>query len=112
MEGDKEIPLLENVLLYVHCQGKKKFWKDFTITINDREIRDVPIKNGLSMDTGLRKGDLIWDVVVCTGCLRIQGYAFRIRECVEELHLEIKGKKVTLNGRGPVLTDIEACLLM
>jgi hypothetical protein len=112
MEADREIPLLQNVLLYVHCREKKKFWSDFTVTINGRELKVIPFKDGLSVDTGLRKGDLVRDVCVCTGCLNVRGCVFQIRDCVDELHLYIKKKKMTLNGQEPVLTGREGCLLM
>nr|WIL04852.1 hypothetical protein Cduv_372 [Cedratvirus duvanny] len=117
MEGDKQVPLLENILLYVHCSKKGNIGfpygrKDFTLSINGKEIRNIPLKNGFSLDTGIQKGDLINDVFVCTGSLKIKAYAFRIRECVDELHLEVKKGKVTLNQKQPILRDCTNCSLM
>lgn len=110
---DKEVPLLENIFLYIRYKKKRLFKGDFTIIINDRQLNNVPFKDLTCVDTGLRKGEFIKDVFICTGSIKVQGYAFQVRGCAEELHLEVREDKITLNGKEPVLKDNnKGCYLM
>ncbi|SPN79747.1 Hypothetical protein BRZCDTV_495 [Brazilian cedratvirus IHUMI] len=112
---DREILIQDDILLFIHYKKKMPFLsrRDFTIIINDREFRDVPFKHGTCINTTLQKGEFIKDVLVCTGSLKIKGYCFPIRECVEELHLKVDEKgEMTLNDQPSALIASENCLLM
>lgn len=114
MQDDKEVLLQDKLFLYIRYAKKKSlFRKDFTITINDRELRNVSFQDKTCVDTSLCKGEFIKDVFVCTGSVKTRGYCFSVRDCVEELHLRVDEKgNLTLNHMQPVLSDSKGCLLM